>query len=102
MACSDEASEKELKLIVYESMLSGRLRSLSASTVVLAVPAAPTSITGTCMGRRRSRRKVRRVVSIVGTTIDANGALGTCEYATMRSRQCPMRRAAPSGFGSRA
>ena len=42
--------------------------------VVLAEPAAPPSITGLVCGMSMLMRKERRVVSIVGTTIDENSA----------------------------
>ena len=88
MGCSAAAFEKELKLIVYESMLSGSERSLSASTVVFAVPALPTSITGAPSGSSWSSMNPSRVVSIVGTTIDAKSADGRWLYAGIRPRQC--------------
>ena len=92
MACRDDALENELKLTVYESMFSGSERSLSFSTVVFAEPALPTSMTGAAIGSSRSSRKVRRVVSIVGTTIDAKAAPPRCVYDAMRSRQWRIRR----------
>ena len=82
-------------------MWSGSERSLSPSTVVFAQPALPTNMTGAPNGMSRSSRYVRRVVSIVGTTIDAKAASRKCMYAGILLRQWTIAFGPrPSGGGS--